>query len=650
MVEMETTDRIAELDLTLQSLPSDEWGTRRSGTGASVTLSSSPADDVAERSKSRLLTKRFSTKGESVEEESARQSENAKHSYTTSFNSNSIADYLSHLISTSNFAKSATTVTETRTTAIDARGENRAETRGAVERSSHHSRCIIENTESIQERRDDDDDAHRDQNDDVMSSVEEISQISDITMDIRTVMAESKFGTCSTLPTIAEAKRYNPAGCVSPMSIDKESGCAAAETKSGLKKDIMDYVFELVEDAFCTPLNGSRADKKKAFAKAFQEESLKLSRNADLVDAFQATSSKLSRSNRTQRRSGSGHSNVAQLSPASSTKPAIDGVTVPTTPAPFVPSLVAKNEPAYVIVDRAPTPPSIAAGNDKIQPGRRTSAATVDDDQTLDWSKIMSFAERQLDDRSVFTNTKSVYTSTADSKVGRIGRASRRSFFDNNSVTGDSIKPNNTLTSFATAKSKLDLASTAGKPVSSCKPGKAFAPDAQPTASTFSNSVSTHATASGVSSASEVSAVVQELRELPAMDTSSFEEEPRLLFTSLLFRMVKQLIPALKNDDDGVNTDSNEDSLETPSSGPSSGPSTDSTASSQHLTLREDCVDEKVILTTLRYIAFVLAFVFWPEGIPRRKIEYPPIPKRVDKPSLLKLVIEAPPDEEQQRF
>jgi hypothetical protein len=617
----EIRNQTVDADPTLLSLPSDEWGRRSERGGASTRLNY--PDDTAGRSKSRLLTKGLHAGGGSEEEEeSTRQSGTAKSSYISN-QSNSFAGYLSHLIPGK--AKSFTTGTDTR-------AETRTETR-ASERSSH-SRCFIENTESIQDRRDDDDDArHREHNDDNMSSVEEISQISDITMDIRTVIAESKFGTCTTLPTISEAKRYNPAVCVSPMSMQREPDYATDEPKT-VRNDMIDFVFELVEDAFCTPLNGSKADRKKAFSKAFQEESIKISRTNSLVDAFQTSSSKHSRSNRTPRRSGNGHiiqaaSNCTQLSPTLSTKPAVNGVTVPISSAPSVPSLT-RNDPTFVIVDRPPSPTPTSVVNDKIKAAKRTSSATVDEEQTLDWSKIMSFAERQLegDDKSVFTNT--------DSRVGRLGRASRRSFFhDNNSTNGD-IKPNNTLNSFATAKSKVDLASTDAKAVSSSvgNVGKECQQD-KLAAYTSSNSASTHATAGGASSSSDGSAAVQELRQLSAMDSSSFEEEPRLLLTSLLLRLVRHLVPFLKNDVKNGHQPGN-----------ASVAGGETNGSSSHLT-HENYSDENIIFKALRYAAFILAFVFWPEGIPRRRIEYPPLPRKAEKPSLLKLVFEAP-DEEQQ--
>lgn len=639
---MQTKGRMLEPCPTLQSLPSDEWGTRRSDKGESSNRISH-LDDGAQRSEPRSLAKRFAKGGgESMEEEeSTRQS--GMFAKSSSYNSNSFAGYLSHLIPTRN-GKSMVTDTRTYTTTMtDGRADIRATESRATERSTH-SRCIIENTESIQERRDDVDDARRDENDDMMSSVEEISQISDITMDIRTYMAESKFGACSTLPTIAEARRYDPVGCVSPMSMEREPEHTTDEPKSSHRRNLMDFVFELVEDAICTPLNESKVDKKAAFAKAFPEETVNLSSTNSLVDAFHATSSNFSRSNRTQRRSGNGNiiqatSNVTHLSP-SSTRTAVDGVTVPTSTAPPVPSLLAKNHSAYVIVDRPPSPPPTIAEYDKVHSERRTSSATVDDEQTLDWSKIMSFAERQLE----AGDDKSVYTNTTGSRFGKTGRPNRRSFFDNNSTTGD-IKPNNTLTSFATAKSKLEYASTAGKPVPAGTAGKTFVPDSQPTASTSSNSVSTHATASGASSTSHGSAAVQELREISAMDSSSFDVEPRLLLTSLLVRLVKHLIPVFLR-----NNDVKDDGYE-PSEGPSAsvtsdGPTNISRPSSSQITPRKDYSDENIIFKALRYTVFILAFIFWPEGIPRRKIEYPPLPKKVEKPSLLKLVSETPEEEQ----
>jgi hypothetical protein len=607
-------------EASLASLPSDEWTKRAERGFGGAPLSR--AHDAAGRSKTGLL-KNESNADEAFEdsEESTRQSWIPK--MYVAQQSSSWGGYLSYLLpGRGKPLKSFTSGSDTRTDAPT------ADTR-AAERSSH-SRCYIENTESIQERRDDVDERCRQdhRNVDTMSSVEEISQISDITMDLRTILAESKFGGCEPLPTISEARRY-----VSPMSMHRESG----QARTG-KNDMIDFVFELMEENLCTPLNGSKAaeKKKKSFFNAVHDESINITKtNTNSLannSIVQTSSSNRSRSNRTPRRSGKGSilpapSNCTSSFAASawSTKPALSGVKFSSSPAP--PEQSPTRE--FVIVGKPPSPPPSVETNDNIGSSKRI-ISPEDEEQTLDWSKIMSFAERQLEgeDKSVM--------SKADSKISsRPSQSNRRSFFHDNNSTITDIKCNSTLNTFATATSKFDL------PMADAKPDQTDQ-NRRVKSSTGSNSSSSHSTAVEALSSTDGSAAVQELRELSAMpmDSSSFEEEPRLLLTSLLLRLVRQLVPIFNRDGKSSRNaalttsslaDEASESSHTPPVEPYGG---------------EDIIsDETITFRALRYVAFFLAFLLWPSGVPRRKIEYPPLPRKVEKPSLLKLVFEAPDEE-----
>jgi hypothetical protein len=51
--------------------------------------------------------------------------------------------------------------------------------------------------------------------------------------------------------------------------------------------------------------------------------------------------------------------------------------------------------------------------------------------------------------------------------------------------------------------------------------------------------------------------------------------------------------------------------------------------------------EESIPFKLFRYSIFFLCFIFWPAGIPRRKVEYKPLPMKPETPSLLQLVFEA---------
>jgi hypothetical protein len=165
------------------------------------------------------------------------------------------------------------------------------------------------------------------------------------------------------------------------------------------------------------------------------------------------------------------------------------------------------------------------------------------------------------------------------------------------------------------------------------------------TASTLSNSLSSHATASQRTSTvgvlETVPDSVQGLRDFSVMDSSSFDDEPhssqRLLLTSLLFRLLFGLIPFLKNvkRNNAANKTEyhNSDAILLGASFP-----------------LEEHVDETFAFKMFRFSIFFLCFIFWPAGIPRRKVEYKPLPKKPEKPSLLKLVFEAEQLQQQQQL
>ncbi|KAG7342917.1 hypothetical protein IV203_020862 [Nitzschia inconspicua] len=502
----------------------------------------------------------------------------SKHDHKSSYLSNSsFTEYLSNIIP-SRFSQGCSTVTGTQR---DAKADVFTRLDSKTTERSSHSRCYIENTESIRDRRDDrreERDANGDNarddsgNNDAVYSVEEYTQISEITMDIPTVVAESKFIACSGLPTIEEAKRFDPAiaACTAEFSRKKmKARCGATgENLKGGSKDVIDFVFELVEDTFCVPLNRSKEERKKAFMEAYHEESIKFARTNSLVDPWQ-TSSKHSRSNRTPRRSGK--------SPFSAPGTKYDKPTsdfIQSTPK------KGKEDAGFMIVDKSPPP-------------RPQIFPKMDEEQTLDWSKIMSFAEKQLE-----ADGKSVISKATEFSSVRTSMSDRRSFFT-------------TIDRSFTATQISD--SAAVSPINEHQE--------KSTASSTSSSSSTHATAA--ESANIVNEPVQDLPNLSLMDSSSFEEPRRLLLTSLLLRSFLQLFAKTKNTQQSVSQLQNKD------------------ASTVAITSCAESVFRKMV----RFTSFFICFALWPAGIPRRKIEYTPILKKSPKPSLLKLVFEA--DEQQ---
>jgi hypothetical protein len=493
----------------------------------------------------------------------------------------SFTEYLSHIIPTG-FVNGWST-------GIDPRPDSRADESSAaskiMERSSH-SRYYIENTESIRDRRDERrerrnfvaEDAREDSG---AYSIEEYTEMSEITLDVPTVIAESKFVACSGLPTIEEAKRFNPAVAACTVNYSRRNNRAQCGATGETSKNgtVIDLVFELVEDAFCVPLNRSKAEKKKAFLEAYHEESIKLARNNTVVDAWQ-TSSRHSRSSRTPRRSGKSPDYVPSTS---NERMSLD---TPGIPAVQQISKKTKNDSCSMIVDKAPPPrPHFL----------QKMAYGMDEEQTLDWSKIMSFAEKQLE-----ADGKSVVSRATDFSSFHTRNSDRTSFAENEGKGSAAMAPEIAPSVMATTSSVQEHDKS--------------------TTSSLSNSSSTHATA--VESVTSNNETVQDMRDVSAMDSCSFEEEPRrLLLTSLLFGLFVQFIQ-------GRNNPGQEDHIQQ-SNIKKLG------YANQPL---EERTQESFLHKFVHYSAFFLCFIFWPAGIPRTMIEFKPIPRKLEKPSLLKLV------------
>jgi hypothetical protein len=565
---LQVEDRLFD-EVSLPSCqPSDEWG----NTGEKEQLDGQEA---------RFIGHEGPTKKRRSDEKSSISKPDQKSYLSTS----SFTDYLSHIIP-SRFGMGSSTEIENR---LDTRADDSKAECKITERSSH-SRYYIENTESIRDRKDD----RREQRDAVADtarqdsgaySVEEFTEISEITLDVPTVIAESKFVACSGLPTIEEAKRFDPAvaACADNFSRRNNRAQCGATTENTKGGTVIDFVFELVEDAFCVPLNRSKAEKKKAFLEAYHEESLKLSRTSSVVDAWQ-TSSKHSRSSRTPIRSGK---SPAYIPATSNDRLSYDN---PGIPSAKQASKKKKTDACSVIVDKAPPPrpnflPKMTSG--------------MDEEQTLDWSKIMSFAEKQLEG-----DGKSVYSRATDCSSVHTSNSDRRAFGAENEETANAAISSDSAKAFVAVTSPVQ-----GHDKS--------------TTSSLSNSSSTHATAA--ENANSINDAVLDMRVVSAMESCSFEEEPRrLLLTSLLFGLFLQIIQGRNN------------------------PSQHDHAHQKNMNnLACSCVsmeeraNESFLHKIVRYAAFFLCFIFWPEGIPREKIEYAQIFKKPEKPSLLKLVFEA---------
>ena len=470
-------------------------------------------------------------------------------------NQHSFVDYLSNLVPTFSVEGSKMIPTfsvegskmnmtyGSYSTATYAKTEKHAQPEIKAKKSgSNHSRCIIENTESIKDRRNDhnqfgganrggEDCDTRDQghNDSAMScSVEEISQISEITMDIQTVVAEQKFTqSCSTLPTISEVKRFDSpdiAACTAGVRSKAQcsGGTDTTKNKSEGNNDIIDFVFELVEDAFCTPMKASKSERKKAFMQAFYEESekvVKLAGKNGSKSPFRETS-KHTRSSASTKSTGISDDKAGAVADMSTH------------------SARMSEHSRIKMVDKPPVR----------APGYSTSTP-LDEELTLDWSKMMSLAERQLE-----AEEKSVVSK--DSRISAVSKTEKASFYQSmmypnlNSIDDTSVM---STPEKQTISKPLTASITETEAITTDQNTDENDVDSSATSSvnnSISNSNSTHATLA--------SDVVKELRELSALDSSSFEEESRFLLTSFIFRYVRRLVPGSSKLDENKSDDQEE--------------------------------------------------------------------------------------------
>jgi len=571
----------------------------------------------------------------------SRQSTMMDNLYDTS--DQSFVSYLSHLVPikmmTMNSMSFGTSSPETHAKVV-ALPEQKLKTQRTG--SSSNSRCIIENTESIKDRRDEhkqqsrsgrgegedcDRDQHQNHHHHDSCSVEEISQISELTMDIHTVVmpepAEHKFASCATLPTISEVKRFEStqiASCTAgAMSVKDKARCSGesnsnkctskCDKNGGNSNDMIDFVFELVEDALCTSVTRSKAERKKFFMEAFQEESEKAVK-------IKTASSKHNRSNNSSttksRRSSSRSRHTTTAQTANTTKSSTNstGEVVAVKKLSRSEESMSDEINKVFMVDKSPgqTPESILP---------RTNSAPVDEDQTLDWSKMMSLAEKQLEAEEV----KSIYSSFS-------GIAEKQTV----SVSKTESKNGGSRTQNLEQQDVDDAAA----------------------ASLLSTSSRTPTTVA--------SDVVKGLRELSAFDSSSFDEEetPRFLLTSLLFGFMRRRLVDQKSDDQDQKQEQEvvDELYENCSSRAieiedTVAPKNNTTNQLLYVGPREEEFSEeriiiktfhsivftqRIIFQAIRYILFIVYFIFWPSGIPRRKIKNQPLKRKSKEPSLLELV------------
>jgi len=612
-------DRLFD-ELSFESMqPSDEWENTRVVDENSIDECSITEDENSFKQIDKHPTAHEKYTSLSCNEES--QSLNAKESFFS--NQSSFVDYLSNLVPTFSMESSKLTNLGTSfSTATYSKVDTAKLVNKAKRSGSNHSRCIIENTESIQERRDEhknfggnrgrcEEDCVRDQS--TMScSVEEISQISEITMDIPTVTAEHKFAQCSALPTISEIKQFDSpqiaATCAAGVRNKAQcsSGADTTTNKSEGNNDFIDFVFELVEDAMCKPITTSKSERKKVFMEAFHEESekvVKLANKNGSRDPFRENR-KHSRSSTSKKKTVTRPRNSPTLMDDRD-KSDTDQVETSTH------SARRSNHSRMKIIDK---PPLRA-------PGFRTSFP-LDEELTMDWSKMMSLAEKQLE-----AEEKSVFSK--DSRISEVSRITEQSsFYQSIGCDGPDINDASVMSNKKPTKAKPKAASI-------YETKATIAIDQSDVKSSVTSSVSTLA-----------DDVVKELRKLSALDSSSFEEESRFILTSTLFRFMRRLIPSFSemNEKSSEEEEHEENAFDEifESSQPLMHKEDEiiSTDDQAFVGPRKEVEIEEITFKILCYIAFVYAFVFWPSGIGRRAIPHQPLRFRVDsKPtSLLQLV------------
>jgi hypothetical protein len=555
------------------------------------------------------------------------QTLNGKESFFT--NQSYLVEYVSNLVPTFDGSKVMDLGHSFSTVSFSKVDDEIDETKTKVSTSSH-SQCIIENPESIQELRDDhkqvserskrgEEECVRDDNS-TSFSVEEHSQISEITMDIPTVVPEqTRFSQqCSALPTISEVKQFDSphitATCA-PGGRNKVQCSAGTDTttnKSEGDNGMLDFVFELVEDALCIPMKTSKSERKKVFMEAFHEESQKVAKLAN-KNRSSEHSRKSSRHSRSSTRT-----KQAANRPRNSPTPMDerDGSTTKERES-SKHSEHRSDHSRMKVVDKAP-----------IQLQTSQPPHPLDEELTMDWSRLMSFAEKQLEAEEKSVVSKDSRTSEVSRMTGKssVYHSVRGDFPEksDSSVLSDEIpsnmKPIVPSMNEATPRIVIDRSHSKS-----------------PATTSVSTSSSTHATLADD--------VLKELRELSALDSSSFEEESsRFIMTTALFRLVRSMVPSF-SDQKGGKSEEEEEEKAFDETSEISIPILDQEGEivlMDKQSFSPKVGNEETAFKILQLIAFVFAFAFWPSGIPRKKATHIPLDVFVrGKPkSLLQLVSE----------
>jgi len=253
-------------------------------------------------------------------------------------------------------------------------------------------------------------------------------------------------------------------------------------------------------------------------------------------------------------------------------------------------------------------------------------APPMDEELTLDWSKIMSFAEKQLEaeEKSILSKADSK-SKTSNSICGGNNSSINNNNNNNepfsntrtNEESGEEVKNGTYMSPTSTATTTATTKTTGQEHENS-------------TASSMRHSSSTHETISeGTRSAvcesirstrSIVDESVQSSIDISLLESCSYDEEPRLLLTSLIVRFLSRLIQVLKR---GGEVDLEEQEVQ---------------LAQEVIFPQPEHANEGLVSKAFRYAVFFLIFAFWPAGIPRTMVESSSTPH--EKPSLLKLVIE----------
>ena len=656
----------------------------------------------------------------------------------------SLVDYFTELVPT--FSVEGSKITDFGQSVVSAASSSVSELtkpeKAKKKTSSSHSRCIIENPESIQDRQDEQlrREGYGDERDDDMTSVEEISQISDLTMDMPTVVTQQtqqRFTAtkCSALPTISEANIFQapPIGptCHSGVLRGKaHAHCAptadTSENGMGEQGDFLDFVFELVEDAVCKPRKTSKQERKEVFMEAFNKESermLKLAEKNGAKGAFKEESSKHSRTSTSHSRTSTGTKKTqdkpkdeectvdeapvneapmeevsanevpveeapveeaqveeaqveeppveeapveeaqveeAQVEEAQVEEPPVEEASVDEAPEDKIPVDEAPVDEApmdeapmdetpmnEIPMDQAPIDEAMEKSIRSVRNSEHSRMKIVDkppiqppgfnsayplEELTFDWSKMMSLAEKQLkaEERSVCSH---------DSKMTEISGITEtpsmfesvRSMFRSVQLREPEKKETPKLNDEIEEPPRLRAVTP-----SDFKASPVSTPD---------TSCSTHQTLPGHQTLPED--VVKELRELQALDSSSFEEEEsRFILTSKLLRYmkgkVKNFVPTFEAVDE-VEERRPERLFDEVSV--ASIPSLRSVIQAEPTETNryvDDETEKEMMIKLVNYVAFFYVFVLWPSGVKRKETpEQSAIRKNMPKnlpKSLLQLV------------